>query len=97
MDGLHDLAGQFPLIGDVRGMGLFVGVELVRDRASRAPATQATSYILNRMREERILMGREGPDDNILKIRPPLTIDAEGIDMVLDRLGAILSETGSAP
>jgi 4-aminobutyrate aminotransferase-like enzyme len=49
------------------------------------------------MREERILMGREGPDDNILKIRPPLTIDAEGIDMVLDRLGAILSETGSAP
>ncbi|MEZ5778042.1 MAG: aminotransferase class III-fold pyridoxal phosphate-dependent enzyme [Paracoccaceae bacterium] len=97
LDGLHALASRHPLVGDVRGMGLFVGVELVRDRDTRQPATAVTSYVLNRMRECRILMGREGPDDNILKIRPPLTIDADGIDMFLDRLDMILGETGASP
>ncbi len=97
MAGLTALADQFPLIGDVRGQGLFTGVEMVKDRLTRDPATWQTAYILNRMREDRILIGCEGPDNNILKIRPPLTIDAEGVDMVLDRLQAILAETGSAP
>lgn len=97
MKGLHALARQHDVIGDVRGMGLFVGVELVRDRVARTPATAVTSYVLNRMREERILMGCEGPDNNILKIRTPLSIDAEGVDMVLAYLGKILCETGAMP
>ena len=96
-EGLEQLAAKTPLIGDVRGMGLFIGAELVTDQTTRAPATRAASYIVNRMKEERILMGREGPHDNILKIRPPLTIDADGIEMLLDRLGAVLSETGAQP
>ncbi len=95
--GLRGLADRHDLIGDVRGQGLFIGVEMVTDRSARTPATQATTYVLNRMREERILIGSEGPDHNILKIRPPLTIDAEGVEMLLDRLDAILSETGAAP
>ncbi len=96
LGGLHDLADKHALIGDVRGMGLFVGVELVSDRQSRTPATRQTTYIIDRLREERILIGRDGPDNNVLKVRPPLTIDEDGIDMVLDSLAAILSETGSA-
>ena len=95
--GLHDIADRYPIIGDVRGMGLFLGIELVRDRETRAPAPRATSYILDRMRTSRILIGREGSDNNIIKIRPPLTIDAEGVDMILDRLTMILAETGANP
>jgi len=97
MSGLQGLAEQYPLIGDVRGMGLFVGVEMVTDREARSPATQQTAYILNRMRASRILIGCEGPDNNILKVRPPLCVDAEGIDLLLHQLGAILSESGSQP
>ncbi|NUH66812.1 aminotransferase class III-fold pyridoxal phosphate-dependent enzyme [Sulfitobacter sp. S0837] len=97
MSGLQGLAEKHPLIGDVRGMGLFVGVEMVNDRTRRDPATRQTAYILNRMRAARILIGCEGPDNNILKVRPPLTVDAEGIDRLIHQLGAILSESGSQP
>ncbi len=97
MTGLRELSDRHALIGDVRGQGLFIGVELVSDRATRDPATRQTSYVLNRMREQRILLGSEGPHDNVLKIRPPLTFDAEGVEMLLDRLGTILSENGSEP
>ena len=72
LQGLRDLQQQHQCIGDVRGIGLFIGVQLVTCRDSKAPATELTSYVKNRMREEHILMGSEGPADNILKIRPPL-------------------------
>lgn len=84
------------LIRDVRGLGLFVGVERVIGRESRGPATRQNSCLIDRLRQERVLIGGEGPDDNVLKIRPPLTIDDDGIDMLLDRRGEVLSETGSA-
>ncbi|WP_200832479.1 aminotransferase class III-fold pyridoxal phosphate-dependent enzyme [Candidatus Halocynthiibacter alkanivorans] len=89
--GLRDLMGKHALIGDVRGCGLFLGVELVGPEM--APATQAAGYLKNRLREERILIGTEGPWDNILKIRPPLTIDKEDCDMLLSVLDRILGET----
>lgn len=92
LDGLRDLQEQFETIGDVRGMGLFIGLDLVSDRDSRAPATSVASYIKNRMRQHRILMGSEGPADNILKIRPPLTIDADGVDMILAKMAQVLGE-----
>ncbi len=92
LDGLRGLQTEFDVIGDVRGMGLFVGVELVEDPDTRAPATQIAGYIKNRMRDARILLGSEGPDDNILKIRPPLTFDTEGRDMLLHVLRGILTE-----
>lgn len=91
--GLRDLQTQYAVVGDVRGFGLFVGVELVLDRSTREPATALANYVLNRLRECRILIGTEGPHDNVLKIRPPLTIDAEGVDMILTYLERILSET----
>ena len=81
-----------PVIGDVRGYGLFIGVDLVSDIVTRTPATDAADYVKNRMREHRILLGCEGPFDNILKIRPPLTIDEEGVDMILAVLAEVLTE-----
>jgi 4-aminobutyrate aminotransferase-like enzyme len=92
LNGLRALQQQHPLIGDVRGIGLFVGVELVLDRETKTPATAAASYVVNRLREERILIGTEGPADNVLKIRPPLTVGAADIAWLVEVLGRVLSE-----
>jgi 4-aminobutyrate aminotransferase-like enzyme/Ser/Thr protein kinase RdoA (MazF antagonist) len=89
---LQKLKKDHALIGDVRGSGLFVGVELVKDRASLEPATHETAYIVNRLREHRILIGSEGPYDNILKIRPPLCFTKEDASLVVERLAGILRE-----
>lgn len=80
-----------PCIGDVRGMGLFLGLELVDETG--APGTDIARYVLNRLREKRILMGTEGPADNILKIRPPICIDTEGVERILQALDEVLGET----
>jgi 4-aminobutyrate aminotransferase-like enzyme/Ser/Thr protein kinase RdoA (MazF antagonist) len=90
--GLGALKDHHPVIGDVRGMGLFVGVEMVRDRETLEPATGVAGTVVNRLRQHRILIGTEGPHDNILKIRPPLTFSRDDADMLLDRLDRILGE-----
>jgi len=92
LERLRDLQKDHYIVGDVRGFGLFIGVELVESSASREPATHMASYVKNRMREKRILIGTEGPADNVLKIRPPLTFDREGADVTVEALGNILSE-----
>ena len=92
LSGLRELQSRHPLIGDVRGMGLFIGVDLVTDRESRAPATAAASYVVNRLREERILIGTEGPADNVLKIRPPLTVGRGDAEWAVAVLGRVLGE-----
>lgn len=91
--GLRDLQARHQVVGDVRGVGLFVGVDLVLDRESRAPATDAAQYVKNRLRQERVLIGTEGPADNVLKIRPPLTVDAGDIDHLLGTLDRVLAES----
>ncbi len=93
MAGLRQIEADFGCVGDVRGMGLFVGVELVNPDGSEA--TEICKYVKNRMRDHRILIGSEGPKDNILKIRPPLTIEADDIDMILWALRDVLSEVGN--
>jgi 4-aminobutyrate aminotransferase-like enzyme/Ser/Thr protein kinase RdoA (MazF antagonist) len=95
LESLRALQNDHDVIGDVRGYGLFVGVELVESRASRKPATHIAGYIKNRMRENRILIGTEGPADNILKIRPPLTFDRDGVDVTVGVLERILGEVES--
>ncbi len=90
--GLRALEAKYEVVGDVRGMGLFIGVELIRDAQTHAEGTEIAAYVKNRMRAHRILLGSEGPKDNILKIRPPLTIDEEGVDMILEVLDGILEE-----
>src|SRR6185295_6413393 len=68
--GLKGLMDRHPLVGDVRGSGLFLGVELVRDRQTREPAPEEASYVVNRLREKGVLAGTDGPYDNVLKLRP---------------------------
>ena len=92
IDGLRALAGRHPLIGDVRGSGLFVGVELVKSRDTLEPASAEATYVTNRMRDEGILLGAEGPFSNVLKIRPPMPFTADDGVQLCRSLDRILSE-----
>lgn len=95
--GLRELAQRHPLIGDVRGAGLFIGLDLVNDRTTRAPATRQASYVKDRLRACRVLLGTEGPHDNVLKIRPPMTFDAAAVSRLLETLDAVLGEDLAQP
>ena len=90
--GLKTLAGRHALIGDVRGSGLFLGVDLVRDRATRAAATEEAGYVVNRLRDCGILVGTDGPQHNVLKLRPPLVFTEGDADLFVATLDAILAE-----
>lgn len=92
MDGLHGLMEKHPLIGDVRGLGLFVGIELVLDRETLLPAPTQASYIANRMRERGILLSTDGPFHNVLKIKPPLVFTEANADFLVAMLDEILDE-----
>jgi 4-aminobutyrate aminotransferase-like enzyme len=85
LDGLRKLAERHPLIGDVRGAGLFIGVELTR--RDGAPATEEAAAVIERARAAHVLLSTDGPHRNVLKIKPPLVIadaDAERFLAVLD-------------
>ena len=90
--GLARLADRHALVGDVRGLGLFIGVELVRDRESRAPATRQASYVANRMRDGGVLVSTDGPDNNVLKIKPPLVFNERDADFLISTLDRVLAE-----
>jgi 4-aminobutyrate aminotransferase-like enzyme len=77
------------LIGDVRGCGLFLGVELVRDRGTLEPASGEASRVVNRMRERGILAGTDGPHHNVIKLRPPLCFTKEDADRVVGVMGDV--------
>lgn len=90
LTGLERLKDKYPLIGDVRGLGLFVGIELVLDRETLAPAAETASFIANRMKEHGILISTDGPLHNVLKIKPPLVFSRENADFLIDTLDKIL-------
>ncbi|HEX5051270.1 MAG TPA: aminotransferase class III-fold pyridoxal phosphate-dependent enzyme [Planctomycetota bacterium] len=90
--GLRALQQRHECIGDVRGAGLFLGVELVADRDRKTPASEAANRMKNRLRQRRILIGTEGPFDNVLKIRPPMTFDTEAADVLLAELDRALAQ-----
>jgi 4-aminobutyrate aminotransferase-like enzyme len=81
--GLQALAAKHDIIGIVRGTGLALGVELVTDRNSRAPAAMQTSRLINRLRDEGVLAGSEGVHGNIVKLRPPLVFRREHVDQAV--------------
>lgn len=82
-----------PLVGDVRGRGLFLGVELVRDRERRLPFPEACRYVVNRLRRRGVLASADGPDANVLKIKPPLVLDHGDAARAVEELEAVLAET----
>jgi 4-aminobutyrate aminotransferase-like enzyme/Ser/Thr protein kinase RdoA (MazF antagonist) len=92
---LRGLARQHAVIGDVRGAGLFLGVELVRDRATLEPATAQAAYVANRLRERGVLTGTDGPFESVLKLRPPLCFSEDDAALFLAVLDEVLQEDGA--
>lgn len=90
VDGLRELAERYPIIGDVRGAGMFLGVELVTDRATKAPAATQTRQVVNAMREQGVLISAAGPLENVLKIRPLLAFEQEHAHLLLEAVGTAL-------
>jgi 4-aminobutyrate aminotransferase-like enzyme/Ser/Thr protein kinase RdoA (MazF antagonist) len=90
--GLHALKEKHPLIGDVRGLGLFLGVEFVRDRQTLSPATEEAAYVVNRMRECGILLSTDGPFHNVIKIKPPLVFNRVDADLLITTMDRVLGE-----
>ncbi|WP_209425411.1 aminotransferase class III-fold pyridoxal phosphate-dependent enzyme [Pararhodobacter sp. SW119] len=88
--GLRKLAERYPVIGDIRGAGLFVGVELVRDPGTRQPAPEMAAAVVNGLRDRRVLISAAGPEANVLKIRPPLVFSTENADLFLATLDEVL-------
>ena len=96
LERLRVLANRYPLVADVRGAGLFLGVELVRDRSTLAPATAEADAVVNHMREHGVLIGTDGPHHNVLKVRPPMPFnldDAETLADAMDRALTALQES----
>ena len=91
------LKQKYPLIGDVRGSGLFLGLDLVLDPVTRAPAPRQAEYVVNRLRECGILTGTDGPHHNVIKLRPPLIITESDADIFTDALTNIQSEDSAQP
>ncbi len=87
---LKTLQQEFPIIGDIRGQGFFLGIELV-DR-NKDPLPNQTSYLVHRMKEHGILMSSDGPDHNVLKIKPPMIFNRENADDLILYLHKILKE-----
>jgi alanine-glyoxylate transaminase/(R)-3-amino-2-methylpropionate-pyruvate transaminase len=85
-DGLKKLQAEHELIGDVRGMGLMLGIEFVKDRATKEPAKAETLQILEEAREMGVLLGKGGIDGNVIRMKPPMCITAEDADYTLDVL-----------
>nr|WP_284452414.1 aminotransferase class III-fold pyridoxal phosphate-dependent enzyme [Mesorhizobium sp. WSM4875] len=92
LDGMKKLQERHASIGDVRGAGLFLGMEFVKDRESKEPDAQRSLRVVNSLREKRILISACGQTGNVLKIRPPLPFTASHADIFLDRLSETLDE-----
>ena len=92
LNGLRELRPRHPRIGDVRGLGLFVGVELVRDDVSREPAGTGADIVANRMRDQGVLVSTDGPFHNVLKIKPPMCFTARDADRLVSTLDGVLRE-----
>jgi 4-aminobutyrate aminotransferase-like enzyme len=89
--GLRELQERHLLIGDVRGLGLFVGIELVRDRKSLEPADIEASRVIDEMKARGFLLSTDGPFHNVLKIKPPMVIQAHDVDETIEALDEVLS------
>ena len=97
LGGLAELQKRHELLGDIRGAGLFLGLDLVTNRETREPATTHATYVVNRLRERGILAGTDGPHHNVIKLRPPLLFSEADADLFNSTLDAILAEDAAQP
>jgi len=92
---LKERTERLPIVGDVRGLGLMIGVELVLDRETKTPAPAAAAEVRRRCREEGVLVGVGGQDANVVRIQPPLVIEREQLQRALDVLCHVLGSVST--
>ena len=90
MDQLNDLKQRHNIIGDVRGRGLFLGIELIKDPENLTPASDEAEKIANDMKDHGILISTDGPDHNVLKIKPPMVFTCDNADQLVETLNKLL-------
>jgi 4-aminobutyrate aminotransferase-like enzyme len=88
---LNAIAASHPLIGEVRGLGLFIGIELVRDRTTLEPADREAARVVEAMKHRGVLLGTDGPLHNVIKIKPPLAFGLPEAERLTDELEAVLA------
>jgi 4-aminobutyrate aminotransferase-like enzyme len=93
----RNLQQRHAVIGDIRGSGFFLGLDLVESRETREAAPDQASYVVNRLREEGILTGTDGPHHNVIKLRPPLVFSESDAAQFCQALGRILNEDPAQP
>ena len=96
LERLRQLQARHALIAEVRGTGLFIGVELRRGDKTGTPATDEAARIVNMLRERRVLISAAGPHANVLKIRPPLVFGADHADLLVESLDQALRASHQA-
>jgi 4-aminobutyrate aminotransferase-like enzyme len=96
IDGLKELAARHPALGDVRGRGLFLGVELVRRDGDLEPDGELADHLVQRARERGVLLSTDGPHHNVIKIKPPMVFQAGDADRVVALLDELLEEQARA-
>ncbi|MEW5317287.1 MAG: hypothetical protein WDW38_008598 [Sanguina aurantia] len=89
---LHKLAAKHDIIGDIRGQGLMLGVELVKDRTTKVPATAEVALVFERMKDLGVLMGKGGLAGNVFRIKPPMCFSEQDADYLVDVMDIALSE-----
>ena len=92
MDGLRGLMAKYPIISDVRGHGLFIGAEMVKDRITMEPAVPEIDIVVEKLKEKGYLLSTDGPLHNVLKIKPPMTFNKQNADEMVRLLDIALSE-----
>jgi 4-aminobutyrate aminotransferase-like enzyme len=90
LEGLRALQQKHPLVGDVRGQGLFIGVEMVRNPETLEPAAREATDLVERMKDRGVLLSTDGPFHNVIKIKPPLVFSRQDADSLIAALDAEL-------
>jgi alanine-glyoxylate transaminase/(R)-3-amino-2-methylpropionate-pyruvate transaminase len=89
---LLELQERQPLIGEVRGLGLMLGIELVRDRKSKEPASSETADVLEKAKERNLLLGKGGLFGNTIRLKPPMCLAKDDADYIVDCLDEVLTD-----
>jgi 4-aminobutyrate aminotransferase-like enzyme len=90
---MRKLMDRHAVVGDVRGLGLMLGIDLVKDRRSKEPATERAGRVVERCRELGVLMGTDGPYDNVIKLRPGLVFSRANADHLMQVLEQAFVDT----
>jgi 4-aminobutyrate aminotransferase-like enzyme len=89
---LQSLHKTSPLIGHVRGEGLFIGIELVKDKETLEPAAEEATAVVEAMKNRGILLSTDGPLHNVIKIKPPLVFNMDDVDFLVGEMSAVLKQ-----